>query len=46
MRRQGMIAPQKEYSKTEWKGKMTYKDYAKAQEYGARAKEKYYKQKK
>ena len=45
MRRQGTVAPQKEYSKTERQGKMTYKDFAKAQEYGARAKAKY-KQKK
>ena len=41
MRRQGIVAPRKEYSKTERQGQMTYKDYAKAHEYGARAKSKY-----
>jgi hypothetical protein len=41
MRKQGTVAPQKEYSKAERQGKMTYKDFAKAQEYGAKAKEKY-----
>ena len=41
MRRQGMVAPIKEYDKQEHKGKMSPKDYAKAKEYGNKAKQKY-----
>ena len=41
MRRQGTVAPIKEYEKKERKGKMSPKDYAKAREYGDRAKQKY-----
>lgn len=40
MRRQGTVAPQKEYEKERY-GVMTTKDYGKAQEYGERAKQKY-----
>lgn len=40
MRRQGTVAPVKEYERP-CKGNMTSKDYAKAKEYGDKAKQKY-----
>lgn len=40
MHRQGIVAPQKDYVKPRM-GQMTPKDYARAKEYGARAKQKY-----
>ncbi len=43
MRRQGMVAPKKEYMSPR-KGKMTEKDYAQAKVYADRAKEKYKKE--
>ena len=45
MRRQGTVAPKKEYS-GERKGKMTPRDYGKAKEYGDKAKQKYIDRKK
>lgn len=41
MRRQGTVAPQSEYDSKEQVGKLTLKDYDRAQEYGERAKQKY-----
>lgn len=46
LRRKGTVAPIKEYDKHEKKGKLTPKDYAKAQEYGSKAKEKYLRERK
>ncbi len=45
MHRQGIVAPKKDYEKPR-KGQMTSKDYARAQEYGNRAKQKYLNSKK
>ena len=41
IRRQGTVAPVKEYEPHERKGKMSPKDYARAKEYGDKAKRKY-----
>lgn len=41
MRRQGTVAPIKDYSKKERKAKMSHTDFAKAKVYGAKAKQKY-----
>lgn len=46
MRRQGTVAPIRDYENCESKGKMSPKDYAKAKEYGDRAKQKYLNKKK
>lgn len=40
-RRQGTVAPKKEYSKTARKGKVTPKDYEKVKDIGEKAKRKY-----
>ena len=41
MRRQGTVARKDDYLQSEKKGKMSPKDYAKAKEYGDKAKQKY-----
>ena len=46
LRRQGTVDKVKNYSSNERQGKMTNKDFLKAKEYGAKAKEKYLKKKK
>ena len=41
MRRQGTVAPMKEYVEPSTQGRLSVKDYGKAQEYAAKAKQKY-----